>query len=545
MRGDDVDVDGKGQGALEGVGAVGSPAQGRPGASRRDVLRAGLGLAGFVAAGPALAMGGAHGKAQAAGHGHGAANAAFDPLRIARGPFSPRPLIEPEVLRASNGVLDTRLHIRYRYLDIGGYRLHYRTYEGTLPGPTLRARPGDTLRIKLVNELPPNRDPQPADHNIPNRYNTTNLHVHGMHVSPAGIADNVLREMEPGQAYDIEIPIPKSHPPGTYWYHPHRHGSANVQVASGMAGAIIIEGDFDSVPEIAGAADRVLITQQLAFDALGTCESFDTVWPMQAARLFTINGQLQPVISMRPGEVQRWRLVQAGFHDYSLIALDGHALHEIASDGIALASMRSQKGILFVPGQHIDVLVQAGAAGTYALRTLPFDQGEGPLRTWVLATVVVAGEPMNMRLPQSLPRPPLTPIRDAEITGRRTITFQTIDPATGGDDYREFRFMIDGKLFDPNRIDHRIRLGAVEEWEIVNLDAAHHPFHIHTNPFLVTKVNGVPLEEPTWRDTVNVAGKQTVTIRSRFEDFTGVFVLHCHIFNHEDIGMMQLVEVYR
>jgi FtsP/CotA-like multicopper oxidase with cupredoxin domain len=80
--------------------------------------------------------------------------------------------------------------------------------------------------------------------------------------------------------------------------------------------------------------------------------------------------------------------------------------------------------------------------------------------------------------------------------------------------------------------------------EIVNLDDADLPFHIHTNPFLVTKVNGVPLVEPIWRDTVNVRGHQTVTLRTRFEDFTGRFVHHCHIFNHEDIAMMQLVEVY-
>ncbi|MEO8751720.1 MAG: multicopper oxidase domain-containing protein [Casimicrobiaceae bacterium] len=85
----------------------------------------------------------------------------------------------------------------------------------------------------------------------------------------------------------------------------------------------------------------------------------------------------------------------------------------------------------------------------------------------------------------------------------------------------------------------------VEEWEIVNLDEADHPFHIHTNPLLVTQVNGVGLAEAIRRDTVNVRGHQTVTIRSRFEDCTGVFVLHCHIFNHEDIGMMQAIEVHK
>jgi FtsP/CotA-like multicopper oxidase with cupredoxin domain len=505
--------------------------------SRRRVLSAGLG-AGTALLGTGRAWG-------AGGMQHGASSMPAGNVSPTALPFESAPLVEPEVRRAAGGQLSTTLRIRYAYQDIGGYRLHLRSYEGTTPGPTLRARPGDVLRIRLINELPPNRSPQSSDHNLPNRLNTTNLHVHGMHVSPDGIADNVLREMEPGQAYEIEVPIPASHPPGTYWYHPHRHGSANVQVASGMAGAIILEGDFANVRQIASARERVLILQQLAFDALGTVESFDTVWPTQAARLFTVNGQLRPTITMRPGETQRWRIIHAGFHDSTPIGLDRHLLHEIAADGIALPGVRTQQSILVVPGQRTDALVQAGAPGSYALRSLPFNQGEGDNRTWVLANVVVAGAPMAMDLPTTLPPWPLVPIRADELTGARRITFSTQAPATGGDDFREFRFMVDGRLFDHHRIDHRIRLGSVEEWEIVNLDEADHPFHIHTNPFLVTRINGVALAEPIWRDTVTVRGHGTVTVRSRFEDFTGLFVLHCHIFNHEDIGMMQVVEVYK
>jgi hypothetical protein len=124
------------------------------------------------------------------------------------------PLIDPEVRHSVGGQLRTTFRVRYTYQDIGGYKLHLRSYDGMTPGPTLRARPGDVLRIRLVNELPPNRDPQPDNHNLPNRLNTTNLHTHGLHVSPGGIADNALREMEPGQSYEIEVPIPPSHPPG-------------------------------------------------------------------------------------------------------------------------------------------------------------------------------------------------------------------------------------------------------------------------------------------------------------------------------------------
>jgi FtsP/CotA-like multicopper oxidase with cupredoxin domain len=311
-----------------------------------------------------------------------------------------------------------------------------------------------------------------------------------------------------------------------------------------MAGALILEGDFDDVPEIAQARDQVMIINQVPFDALGTVESFDTVWPMQAARLTTINGQVEPIISMRPGEVQRWRFIHAGFHDLTPIGLDGHVLHEIAADGIPLPAVRTQESILVSPGQRTDVLVQAGAPGTYTLRSLPFNQGEGPNRTWTLARVVVAGEPLPMSLPTALPRPPLATIRDEEITGTRQLTFSAREPRTGGDDFREFFYFVDGRQFDPDHVGQRVRLGAVEEWTVTNLHAADHPFHIHTNPFLVTRINDQPLAEPIWRDTVNVPGLSSVTLRSRFEDFTGRLVLHCHIFNHEDIGMMQVVEIY-
>jgi FtsP/CotA-like multicopper oxidase with cupredoxin domain len=505
---------------------------------RRRVLTAGVGI------GTALLWAGWAGWPSAS-HQHGSAPAPLGGDDAPHTPPAAGPLVEPEIRRAAGGELRTTLQVRYAYQDIGGYRLYLRSYDGMTTGPTLRARPGDVLRIRLVNDLPPNRDAQPHDHNLPNRFNTTNLHTHGLHVSPDGIADNVLREMEPGQTYDIEVPIPANHPPGTYWYHPHRHGSANVQIASGMAGALILEDDFVGVPEITRARERVLILQQLAFDALGTVESFDTVWPKQAARLFTVNGQLAPTIAMRPGEVQRWRIIHAGFHDFTPLGLDHHVLHEIAADGIALPRVRAQDSILVVPGQRTDVLVQAGAPGTYALRSLPHDQGEGPNRTWVLARVVVGGEPLQMPLPTALPQGPLAPIRAEELTGARQITFSTRSPATGGDDFREFGFMVDHRLFDHHRIDQRIRLGAVEEWTITNVDEADHPFHVHTNPFLVMRVDGKALAEPVWRDTVNVPHSGSVTLRSRFEDFTGRFVLHCHILNHEEIGMMQMIEVYK
>jgi FtsP/CotA-like multicopper oxidase with cupredoxin domain len=134
-------------------------------------------------------------------------------------------------------------------------------------------------------------------------------------------------------------------------------------------------------------------------------------------------------------------------------------------------------------------------------------------------------------------------IADAEITGRRMLTLSTRSPGTL--DWQKFKFFVDGKSFDPDRVDHRIRLGAVEEWTIVNQDSEDdHVFHIHVNDMLLTKINGEPLADPIWLDTAIVPRKGSITFRSRFLDFTGKFVLHCHMMNHEDLGMMQVVEVY-
>jgi len=293
--------------------------------SRRRFLTTGAGV-GTVLAVPGLL--GAPDKNAAAATGENnmdmdmSGHDAPDAIGVRSVPFTEgAPLAEPEVRRSAGGELRTTLRLQYAYKDVGGYRLFMRTYEGTIPGPTLRLRRGDILRIRLVNDLPPNRDPMPANIDQPHHLNTTNLHLHGSHVSPSGIADNVMRSMEPGQSDDIEIAIPADHTAGTYWYHPHHHGGADVQVASGMAGAVIIEGDFDSVPEIAAARERLMILGEVVFDGFGTIESLDTLFPETAVRFLTLNGQRGPTIAMRPGEVQRWRLLHAGYQDDIFLAL--------------------------------------------------------------------------------------------------------------------------------------------------------------------------------------------------------------------------------
>ena len=467
------------------------------------------------------------------------------------------PFVEPEVRRSANGELNTTLRMQYAYKDIGGSRLCVRTYEGTVPGPTLRLKAGDVLRIKLINDMPPNRDPEPIDHSLPHQFNTTNFHSHGLHVSPSGISDNVMRMMEPGESYDIEIAVPPDHVPGTNWYHPHAHGSADVQIASGAVGALIIEGDFADVPEIAAAKERLFVLTEAVFDSFGMVEDFGTLFPETAARFLAVNGVREPTITMRPGEVQRWRILHAGWQDDLFMDLGGHTLNPIARDGIPLSRMGLTVprkpdqptdypgAMLMAPGQRIDVLVQAGKPGTYAFRAAPYDEGYAA-PTGPIARLVVEGDPLPMNLPAKLPTLPEKLIGDEEITGTRLLTFsQARVDIERADFWQTFRFMVDGKTFDADRVDQRVRLGAVEEWTIINKDMSDdHVFHIHVNDMLLTKINGDPLPEPIWMDTAIVPRNGSITFRSRFLDFTGKFMLHCHMMNHEDLGRMQVVEVY-
>jgi FtsP/CotA-like multicopper oxidase with cupredoxin domain len=288
----------------------------------------------------------------------------------------------------------------------------------------------------------------------------------------------------------------------------------------------------------------VLLLNEVLFDYRGTIESYDTVWPEALPRFLSVNGQREPTIHMRPGEVQRWRIVHTGHEDNLRVAIEKHALHAIAFDGIRRQHIDRLDDLLIAPGQRADVLVQAGPVGTYALAAIANDQGY-PSPVGPLASVVIEGEQLPMRLPAALGPGPHGTIGDEEVTNRRRITLSAAEPEfPPAGNYQEFTYFVCGRRFDPERVGQRIPLGAVEEWTIINEQAADHVFHIHTNPFQMVAINGEPVGVRDWRDTVVVPRHGNITFRTRFLDFTGRFVHHCHMMNHEELGMMEVVEVY-
>ncbi|MBN1207591.1 MAG: multicopper oxidase domain-containing protein [Myxococcaceae bacterium] len=173
----------------------------------------------------------------------------------------------------------TKLVPQFASLTLGNYSVRLRTYNGAIPGPTVRTRPGAKLTFQIDNQLP--EYDSSAWHslsglshqvmmNIPHDLNTTNLHVHGLEViphlfEPVGTSDPAAHmiAIKPGEKYEYTFELPEDHPTGLYWYHPHHHGSTAVQVANGMAGVIIVEGAIDEVPEIAAAKEHVIAVQDV------------------------------------------------------------------------------------------------------------------------------------------------------------------------------------------------------------------------------------------------------------------------------------------
>ncbi|MCA9879074.1 MAG: multicopper oxidase family protein, partial [Thermomicrobiales bacterium] len=414
------------------------------------------------------------------------------------------PFTEPPVLRSEQGRLDVALTAQLGPTVIGGREVISMTYNGQAPAPTLRLRPGETLGVTLTNQLD-----QP-----------TNFHTHGLHVWPTGASDNVIREIVPQSTDAIVMDIPSNHNPGTFWYHGHKHGANAVQFYSGMTGFLIIEGDVDEVPEIAAAKERVLMFQEFGLNNAGEVpEPADNpmgppdVIPFTESYL-AINGTVNPIIRMQPGEVQRWRLANGTLGQFLNLSLEGHELHQIAIDGVTFDSVRAVNGFTLAPGNRTDFLIQAGAAGEYQL-TAPVGGGMGmPPEDMVLATVIVEGDALDMALPTDLPTPDyILPDTTNETPDDYRASTLSIEPMNING------FHIDGASFQHDCVNHILQRGDLVEWRVENTSGGSHPFHIHTNAFQVIEENDQPLATPEWRDVIEVPGMGSITFRMRVDDF--------------------------
>ncbi len=385
-------------------------------------------------------------------------------------------------------------------------------YGGTFPGPTIAARSGRPVSVTFVNSLP-----APAA-----------VHLHGGRVAPQHDG-HPMDVIAPGASRRYEYPNAQPH--STLWYHDHAMDRTAENVYRGLAGLYLLRDDDEAGAGLpSGDFDVPLLLQDRTFAADGQLvypggtEARDGV----LGDVFLVNGVPQPsfAVQRRP---YRFRIVNGSNARPYDVELVGRSLWQVGSDGglldapVSMASIRlgvAERAEVVVdfgqmdPGQQ--VVLRDRISGTGLVR---FDVESGGGGTTTL--------PATLRTIEDLPDP----------TVERQIRLH-FDEGIGS-------WVLDGRVFDHDRIDARARLGTVERWRLVNDSAFEHPFHLHLAMFQVEArgLAAAPRNERGWKDTVRVGPGETVTFATRFSGFPGTFVYHCHILEHEDHSMMAQIRV--
>lgn len=455
------------------------------------------------------------------------------------------------VYNSKDGLLSVDLEASYTRLNLGGKSAYLMSYNGQVPGPRLEAKPGDTVRINFTNNLP-----QP-----------TNLHYHGLHIPPTGRADNVFLKIPRGESFAYEFTIPKNHPAGTFWYHPHVHGFVAEQVFGGLSGLFVVRGDLDEIPEIKAAKEEFLVLKDFDLDSNGRIKPPSQEIKMTTGRMgkaIAVNEGFNPTLSIPKEGLLRLRILNASASRIYRLAIEDHPFYIIATDGGSISEPIEVKELRLTPGERFEVLVRGDREpGQYRLLNLPPERGEMEMmghhemmnhgmmhgdnkeqHPTTLASIAYNGSVSTLPLPKQL-----IPIEELPEP-QRVRRFEFKHAMVKGEG---MAFLINDKMFahDPlrgsarsaARIDTRVRLNTVEDWELVNKAHQDHPFHVHVNRFQVISRNGKQAPYLAWKDVVSVAPGETVRCRQRYEKYAGKTVYHCHILDHEDLGMMGIMKI--
>lgn len=509
--------------------------------------------------------------------------------------FPSQDLQEPPVISSHNGVLEaTATMVKAGTADhpiiYGGQSLlsggtasdpvdamayqfsaYGQTYAATFPGPTLQLNPGDTLKLHLDNALTNANDPSASEF-------ASNWHFHGGHVPSYGEADNVYRTIAPGESMDIEIPMPvKEQTGGLNWYHPHHHETTSAQVYGGLAGIIEVGDVLDPWPQLKGQIREVTMGlsevnihdgRLSALQDLRSGSDFTDGWQKR------VNGQENPIIHIRPGETQVWNMAAIGTRGlYNLAITDADLQNPwqgtvLGRDGNEAFVHPLAVSLSADPNRMADILsataIPAGGRMSMAV-TAPLTPGtyylidgcageetagkspDGTQQYYLIATIVVDGAPVTTPPPVFVNQP-TSPLFNETPDVTRNISFDLYGATPAEQAYNALIdvFAINGELFG-NGVLAQLEIGTVEEWTITNNTPLNHPFHIHQGKFVVTKINGQPVnpDVPAGSlgyvsplDVVMIPSGQSVTIRFEVENWPGNYVFHCHILEHEDAGMM-------
>jgi FtsP/CotA-like multicopper oxidase with cupredoxin domain len=497
----------------------------------------------------------------------------------------------PEVV-SQNGVLNAGFTFRSSF-DSLGY-LHecyiYQSSHGPVEAPTLRLNPGDQLALDLTNQLtyvpPPPPGPKAvksisgmtgmsgmSTRTTPNDPCTggtmvatsTNIHFHGLNIPPRCHEDEILttdvQNTDPPFQYRFEIP--GNDAPGMYWYHPHLHGEVTLQVNGGAPGALIIGGIEKLKPQVAGLPERVFVIRQQFTNP--------SSWIAGPSQL-TLNYQPalapfspSPIVRMKPGAKEFWRVANASSQAFLSLQIwfgsTPQPLEIVELDGIPVSGTTQVTTIQTPPAGRAEFIMQGPAANQAAtfqqigFNTGPIGNPNPPQELAVIETFADAQEPPALPGTSTPPAGPLrfAGLETAPVTAKRKIYFA--EATNGSNGPTEFFITVDGqkpKVFsmsDPPAITTTV--GAVEDWTVENRTGETHAFHIHQIHFLFLAVDSTPFATPDLRDTVIVpawsgtGAYPTVTLRMDFREpqIAGKFVYHCHILDHEDAGMMAIIQV--
>jgi suppressor of ftsI len=431
-------------------------------------------------------------------------------------------------------------------------------YEGREVAPVVRAMPGGTIQLDYINQMSTSSREVCVDGPC---MNMTNLHFHGLHVSPDAPGDDVLTMMAmPGQSLHYTVDIPANQPPGLYWYHTHPHGESYQQDLDGMSGAIVIEGMERYFAEIKQMKEKILILRddeleqnnslssllknavQLAPYDCGTATG-------EATRIFTVNGVVRPQIAIAAGEKQFWRIVNASPDLYADLQVDSGSMTVLALDGMPLTyhdptrHPEELRHVLLAPAGRAEVIVvgpKRGAAASLRSRCVNTGAEGDPNPNMVLADLDTNAEELAPTRPYEGELSPKAIYRPLPIRMQTQLERSVPDFTVKFTEDKKGFYINDRKFALDDKPMTTVKVGGYAHWRITNATNEVHPFHIHQVHFLIYERSGKLLSRPEWMDTVNVEPNQSIDLIMDFTDpiIRGVSVFHCHLLKHEDKGMM-------
>jgi len=516
--------------------------------------------------------------------------------------YAPGSIVQqPPELKSSNGVLEVTFKFQ-TVVDANGINRFCFVTDGGAESPTLRVKPGDKLTIHFQNQLsgggPPSfndsmagepMDPSFKDntginpcHGVMNP-NVTNLHFHGTNTAPVCGQDNVTTVLiQPGQNFDYNLQIPLNEPPGMYWYHPHAHGYADMQVGGGASGVLIVEGLQSVDPSLQGLTERTFVLRDQNLPASEMNDPNIPAWDLSINYVQVTYPSYTPaVIQTLPGKKELWRVANNSadtIMDLQYVVNKApQPMKVVAIDGVPIAAGPSgrtsmtKSAILLVPASRAEFVVTTPALGDKAqLITKYWDTGEDgdldPDRP--IANVVSMAASGDAPAEEASVGNPPSPLPATHVPMRFTALATTVPVAQRNLYFSEvlqdpnnpagptnFFITEEGEQPQVFQVGQApsivVHSGTVEDWVVENRALEDHVFHIHQIHFQVTEANGQRIDDPALRDTVDIPfwdGKgpyPSVKLRMDFRDpnIVGDFVYHCHILAHEDGGMTAVIRV--